>query len=139
MGTYSHGRLVSRAALHAGKGHGDVLARVSYPEAASAGSQFRLHSDEALTSWREKRLRLDRWEPKQKQPALEQRRFEEANEGVIEQAIAVECEGFNGEIRKLIGRATSTGKKMLRTCLLDRLRDYQVQNNRHVMASESRA
>ena len=104
--------------------------------------------DEALKNGQNKRLKLDRWEPEQKRRALEQRRFEESYAGVIEETIESQPEGFNGaespgsqrenELRKLIRQVTRTGTKKLRICLLGRLRDFQVRNNRHVLAHGSR-
>jgi hypothetical protein len=104
--------------------------------------------DEALKIGRAKRLALERWAPRQKRLALEQRRFEEAQEAVIEDTITVEFDGFKGaetpgsqhdrDIQTRIGRVARAGAKWLRTGLLHHLRDYQVRNNRHVVARESR-
>lgn len=126
----------------------DTTSRIRELAAFAPSPERQAQIDEALRSGREKRVRLDRWQPKQKALAMEQRRFEEAHQDVIAQAIAVECGGFNGaetagserekEIRRRIRRVTS-GRKMLQTCRLNRLREYQVRNNHHVVASESRA
>jgi hypothetical protein len=121
---------------------------ISELAAFAPSPQRQAQIDEALKNGKEKRLRLDRWEPEQKRQALEQRRFEELHEGVIKETIALELEGFKGaespcsqrekDVRKLIRHVTRIGTKKLRICLLGRLRDFQVQNNRHDVAHESR-
>ena len=134
---------VKRAAIHLDK----------LPElAAFAPSPERqAEIDETLRLGRTKRLGLVRWNPEPRAEALARRRFEEANRKTIEKIIASELDGFQGaevpgsrrenRIRKRIanlrleGRGLEThGKQMLKACLVDHLRHYQIQNNRHVMA-----
>jgi hypothetical protein len=114
--------------------------------------------DETLREGKEKRLGLVRWDkgPRTKvlrSKALARRRFEESHRGTIEKIVAAELDGFQGaeapdserekELRRRIaslalkGHGLEThGKNMLRRCLRDRLRHYQIQNNRHVVSRE---
>ena len=122
----------------------------SIPELAgfAPSPQRQAEIQETLQKGMERRQRLDRWELTRRRQALEQRRFEEANAHLIEETIVAEFEGFGGaetpgssreqDIRKQIRHLRGTGTKLLRSCLLNRLRDYQVRHNRHVLARESR-
>jgi hypothetical protein len=123
----------------------------SIPElgALAPSPQAQAEIDASLNLGKEKRLSLDRWAPERRRKALEQQRFEESHEGAIEQLIASDLEGFKGagtpgsegdkEMRKRIRHVTRAGSKMLRTSLFDRLRDFQVQHNHHVVSQASRA
>ena len=100
--------------------------------------------DETLRKGKERRARLVRWAPGQRRRALEQRSFEDASAGAIRQKVAAELDGFKGaerpgspadkQMRRQI-RSLSSGR--LRASLLDQLRHYQIQNNRHVLARQS--
>jgi hypothetical protein len=88
----------------------------------------------------ETRVNLSRWAPRQRQRALAQRAFETEKAHAIDEIVRRDLDAFRGaetpgsrrerEIRKRIGKL---GGRMLRACLLARLRDHQVRNNRHVL------
>jgi hypothetical protein len=107
--------------------------------------------EETSRRGRAMRLGLVRWHSKCGTEALAQRRFEEANRRIVERIIATELDGFHGAeapgsrgARKITRRIASLhlkgyglevqGKRRLKICLADRLRHYQIQNNRHVLA-----
>jgi hypothetical protein len=100
---------------------------------------------EVLRKGREKRMALARWKAGPRSNALQQRGLEEANAGAIQEFVAAELGGFRGaevpgsagekHMKELIADCNN---KQLRACLLDRLRDYQIHNNRHVMARQPR-
>ena len=115
------------------------------PAAPAPSPQRQAEIQERLQKGKERRVRLERWQPARRRRALEQQRYEEANADIIEQAIGEELAGFKGAelpgspgeqaTRRQISRRTSrVSRKMTRRCLLDRLRDYQVQRNHHVLA-----
>ena len=83
--------------------------------AVAASPERQVEIEEALQRGREKRLRLERWAPKQRRLALEQRRFEETQAG-------------GGE----------AGGKMVKACLRDQVRDRQVRNNWYAAERRSR-
>src|SRR5205807_19373 len=110
--------------------------------------------DKTLQKGKEKRLGLVRWDLKRRTKALARRRFEEAHGETIEKIIAAELDSFQGAelpgtgqkktIRRRIARLAldshgleTHGKNMLRACLRDHLRHYQIQNNRHISSRES--
>jgi hypothetical protein len=109
--------------------------------------------DETLQEGKEKRLGLVRWDSETRTTAMAQLQFEEAYTESIEKIIATELAGFHGaEVpgtgrekairRQIAGLALEShgvethSKRMLRSCLHDRLRHYQIQNNRHVAGRE---
>ncbi len=111
-------------------------------------------SDETLRKGKEKRLGLGRWDWETRTKALTQWQFEDAYARTIETIISAELDGFQGAevrdsgrdvtIRKRIASLAldghgleAHGKRMLRSCLRDRLRHYQIQNNRHVLGREA--
>lgn len=110
--------------------------------------------DETLQKGKAKRLGLVRWDSEPGARALSQRQFEEAHVRTIEKIIVAELDGFQGAeipgsrreqiIRRRIANLTldshgleAYGKRMLRTCLSDRLRHDQIQNNRHMSGREA--
>lgn len=115
----------------------------------------RVQIDETLRQGREKRWSLARWSQGkrgkvERSKALARRQFEEAHREVIDRIVAAELDGFQGAeahgsardrtLRRWIGALTLEGhgferhgKSMLRRCLRDRLRHYQIQNNPYVM------
>ena len=116
----------------------------------------RTQLDETFQKGKEKRLGLVRWDWEIRTGALAQLQFEEACERTIEKIIVAELDGFRGAevpgsrreriIRRRIATLTldghgleAYGKRMLRACLRDRLRHYQIQNNRHVLGREAGA
>ncbi len=105
--------------------------------------------DELMRRGKEKRVQLRRWLPEQREQALEQRGFEEKQAPLIESIIASSLGDFHGaeipgsarelQIRQLIWRLNPKNLKgrdilLLRKALIDRLLDYQIRNNRHVLA-----
>jgi hypothetical protein len=124
---------------------------------ASPEQQARI--DETLREGKEKRLGLVRWSHGQRgqaarSKALARRRFEESHRGIMEKIVAAELDGFQGaeapgsQREKTLSRRIASlalkghglekhGKNMLRRCLRDRLRHYQIQNNRHVLDRET--
>jgi len=103
--------------------------------------ELRTQAETTLKNGAEKRAGLSRWEPRRRQLALEQRTFETDEARAIEEITRREFDGFRGaetpgapadkQARK---RIRMMGGRMMRACLVDRLRDYQVRNNRHVLA-----
>jgi len=102
--------------------------------------------DRLLNDGEKRRLTLDRWAPEKRRQALELQRFERSQEGAIERIIKLELDGFRDAerpgserdkaVRKRIGRITRSGSN-LRASLIDHLRDYQVQSNRHAKTQTS--
>ncbi len=137
----------------------ETPSKLPEPAAFTPSQGRQAEINETLRRGREKRLGLLRWDPEKRSKALALRCFEEANRGTIEKIVATELYGFHGSevpgsrgdrtVRKRIASLRleshgleTHGKEMLRACLLDHLRHYQIQNNRHVlarMAAESSA
>ena len=103
--------------------------------------------DKTLRNGQQKRVGLDRWSPTARDFALTQRRFEEGNAETIADIIAWELDNFQGaelpgsaaerRIRRRIAKVklrSCRENEMIRRCLLDSLRHYQIQNNRHVLS-----
>jgi hypothetical protein len=115
--------------------------------------------DDTLREGREKRVMLARWNHgqrnrTQRSKAMARRQFEETHRDILEKIVAAELDGFQGAetpgsardktLRRWIdslaleGHGLEThGKNMLRRCLRDRLRHYQIQNNRYVLGRDS--
>jgi hypothetical protein len=111
------------------------------PVASALPPERQAQLDETLREGKQKRASLARWRPQARGEALEQQGFEESHSAMIGQTVATRLDGFRGAEmpgsrgdRRLRRRIGSLGPKLFRTCLLNRLRDYQVRNNRHVMA-----
>lgn len=113
------------------------------PEVAAYGpapaEQARI--DETLKRGREKRLGLTRWRPAPRRKALEERRFEDMHAADLTTIVDTKLDGFNGaEVPGSTGaqdmrrRITTFEGATLRASLLGHLRDYQIRNNRHVLA-----
>jgi hypothetical protein len=100
----------------------------SLPEldAFAPSPQRQAEIDETLRKGKAARVSLARWAPEQRRKALDQRSFEESSEAIID----------NIKMRNPIKRFCSP---MLRNALRNRLRDHQIQNNRHVLARGSGA
>jgi hypothetical protein len=91
-----------------------------------------------------KRANLIRWLPAHRDAALQWRRFELANAAEIEELIEARLGRFRGaEMPGTIGERdvlrliSGAGNRKMRRCLLERLRDYQLHHNRHVLARRS--
>ena len=119
--------------------------------------------DQILGEGQERRLTLARWNQGKRSnvrksaargKALARRQFEESHRTMIEKIVAAELDGFQGaetpgssraktlhrwiDSLSLEGHGLEThGKNMLRRCLHDRLRHYQIENNRHVLGRDS--
>jgi len=107
--------------------------------AAILSPQERIASETTVRAGIEKRVSLSRWGPRERERAVARRRFEQEHARAIDGIVSKEFDAFRGaetpgsradthmrrRIRRLRGR-------MLRACLIDRLRDHQVRNNRHV-------
>jgi len=110
--------------------------------------------DATLQKGKEKRVGLVRWAWEQRTKALAQRQFEEAHGETIRKIVIAELDGFQGAEVPRSGRAKAIrrriaglaleghglekqGKNMLKACLRDHLRHYQIQNNRHILAREA--
>ncbi len=121
------------------------------PDLAAAALPAERQQELELTLERgkEKREGLLRWVATDRNKALDRRGFEVVNADALQEIVARQLRGFRGgeepgsegekRIRKLIRGVTVGGMKsrQLRSCLLDRLRQYQIHHNRHVTARES--
>jgi len=84
------------------------------------------------------RRELKRWRPAERNPALEQRWFEEKSARLIENIAVTELKGFSGAEepgsaaeKKAKRRIRRLSRGRVRTALLERLREHQIRNNRH--------
>ena len=115
--------------------------------AFTPSSERQAEIDETLRKGQQKRVGLARWSPGMREFALAERRFEEDNAGAIADLIAGELDNFQGaelptsaadrRIRRRIAKFSLPGNlnnERLRSCLLNSLRHYQIQNNRHVLS-----
>lgn len=94
--------------------------------------------DETLRQGAHKRRELARWRPEERNPALQQRWFEENNEQLLQNIVATEPEGFHGaeepgsaaekQAKRHIKRLS---KGPVRRTLLAMLREHQIRNNRY--------
>jgi hypothetical protein len=119
----------------------DAPSRVAELEGAAVPPERRAEWDAILTAGREKRERLVRWAPRQRERALEQRAFEASHADAIDEVIRTDLDAFRGAetpgsraARRARRKIRRLGGLALRTCLVDRLRDHQIRNNRHVLA-----
>jgi hypothetical protein len=114
--------------------------------------------DATLREGKDRRMALIRWNKGQggkaeRSKALARRQFEEPHREIIERIVAAELDGFQGAespgsprdktLRRWIDSLALEshglerhGKNMLRRCLRDRLRHYQIQNNRYVLSRD---
>jgi hypothetical protein len=110
------------------------------------GVEARKRSEATLRSGAGKRASLSRWAPRERARALAQRAFDLGQADVVDGIVEREFGGFRGAesprsrlARRLARRARAFGGAW-RTSLLDRLRDHQIRNNRHVtMAARTQA
>jgi hypothetical protein len=117
------------------------LPEVALPD---VGADARTRNEATLRGGAEKRATLSRWAPRQRARALAQRAFDLEQAGVIDGIVDREFDGFRGAeaprsrlARRLARRARAFGGAW-RTSLLDRLRDHQIRNNRHVARGVAR-
>ncbi len=111
----------------------------SLPELAAFAPSLQRQAeiDETLRQGAHKRRELARWRAEERNPALQQRWFEENHEQLLQNIVETELGGFRGaEIRgsaeeKKAGRRIRRLKGPVRTALLAMLREYQIRNNRH--------
>jgi hypothetical protein len=127
-------------------------------------AERRARIDQTLEEGKEKRTALVRWTQgrrrnakrtsRERSKALARRQFEEAHWSMIEKIVSAELDGFQGAevpgsardrtLRRWIDSLALEGhglemhgKNMLRRCLRDHLRHYQIQNNRYVLGRDS--
>lgn len=91
------------------------------------------------------RRTLARWDTRSRRKPLLRQAFDEANALAIEHIETTEFDGFRGaripgsrgekQLMKRIGKCRPS---LLRACLSDRLRHYQIQNSRRALASPER-
>ena len=125
----------------------DTESRAPEPAAMGLSEERRREIAEGLRRGEERRSGLGRWRAEDRCRALEQRRFEESHWAEIEEAVTLRLRGFLGaekpgsageaEAKKRIRRLS--GRGLLRSCLLDRLRDYQVRYHTHIAGEEAEA
>lgn len=92
---------------------------------------------------KERRIELARWRTAARRRALRARDFEEMHRSELAELEAGRFDGFHGAeapgspragaLRRRIARIPS---RRIRTSLRGQLRDYQIRNNRHIMARE---
>jgi hypothetical protein len=105
-------------------------------------SEQQARIDDVLQKGKEKRLGLVRWDTQPRHKALAQRQFEEEHREAIERFVTAELNGSSGTVptsgreNKIRTTAPRRNKRLLRSCLRDRLRDHQIRNNRHVLGRE---
>jgi hypothetical protein len=97
--------------------------------------------DDLVAKNTEIRKNLGRWTPSQRKAALEQEKFEADHASMIEKEVIFEFGGFAGAevpdspidlaVRDEIAARFPTAP-LMRKVLVDRLRDYQIRNNRFV-------
>jgi hypothetical protein len=95
--------------------------------------------DEMLRQGERKRRELARWRPQERNPALQERWYEENHQELLQNMVVTELDGFRnaavpgsaGE-KKTRRQIKKLGQGPVRAALLAMLRKYQIRNNRHV-------
>ena len=102
--------------------------------------------DETLRQGERKRRDLARWRPQDRNPALQERWYEENHQDLLQNIVATELDGFRsaavsgsaGE-KKTRRQIKKLSQGPVRTALLAMLREYQISNNRHVRGRAANA